>query len=91
MPQDEFEEKLDMCEHLGILPLFPVRFASPQQHEMMQDVGGLALVFKTRIFPPGNQKLVTEIWNNFRLPVNVWYCISKPTESIFLSYHKQNI
>jgi len=90
MPQDEFEEKLDMCKYLGILPLFPVRFASPQQHEMMEEAGGLALVFKTRIFPPGNQKLVTEIWNNFRLPVNVWYAVSTPVESIFLSYHRRS-
>jgi len=91
MPQDEFEEKLDMCQFFGIFPLFPVRFASPQQYEMMQNVGGLALVFKTRIFPPGNQKLATEIWNNFRLPVNVWYRISNPVESIFISYHGRNI
>jgi len=90
MPQDEFEEKLEMCKFFGILPLFPVRFASPQQHKLMQSVGGLALVFKTRIFPPGNQNLVTDIWNNFRLPVNVWYEISKPVESIFLSYHSRN-
>ena len=91
MPHDEFVEKLAMCKFLDIFPLFPVRFASPEQHEMMQNADGLALVFKTRIFPPGNQKLVTEIWNNFRLPVNVWYSISKPVESIFLSYHKRCI
>ncbi len=90
MPQGEFEEKLDMCQYFGILPIFPVRFASPQQYEMMKEVSGLALVFKTRIFPPGNQKLVTEIWNNFRLPVNIWDNISKPVESIFLSYHREN-
>lgn len=89
MPEDEFEEKLEMCEYLGIVPLFPVRFASPQQLELMQYVGGLALIFKTRIFPPGNQKLVTDIWNNFRLPVNIWEEISKPVESIFLSFHSR--
>lgn len=91
MPYDEFLEKLDMCEFLGILPLFPVRFASPQQLEIMRELDGLALVFKTRLFPPGNQKLVTEIWNNFRLPVNVWYSISSSVESIFLSYHDRNL
>lgn len=91
MPYDEFVEKLDMCEFLGIFPLFPVRYASPQQHAMMKEAEGLALVFRTRIFPPGNQKLVTEIWNNFRLPVNVWFSISAPVESIFLSYHARNI
>jgi len=91
IPQDEFEDKLDMCQFFGILPIFPLRYPSPQQYAMMEGVGGLALTFKTRIFPPGNQKLVTEIWNYFRLPVNVWYKIRTPIENIFLSYHQQHI
>jgi len=89
MPHNEFVDKVDMCRFLGILPLFPVRYASPQQHKMIKDAYGLALVFRTRIFPPGNQKLVTEIWNHFRLPVNIWYSISSPVESILLSYHNR--
>lgn len=89
MPQSEFEEKLEMCQFLGVLPLFPVRYASPSQHTTMQENDGLALVFKTRIFPPGNQNLVTEIWNNFRLPVYIWYDISHPVENNFLAYHNR--
>jgi len=91
MPQYEFEEKLDICNYLDIVPLFPVRFASPQQYEIMKEVNGLALTFKTRIFPPGNQKLITDIWNNFRLPVNIWYSISPPVEANFLGFHKQSL
>jgi hypothetical protein len=91
MPQDEFDEKVAMCQYFGILPLFPVRYASPQQLKIMQDFNGLALIFKTRIFPPGNQKLVTEIWNNFRLPVNVWYDISIPVENMLTSFHSRSL
>jgi len=91
MPQDEFEEKLDMCEFFGILPIFPLRYPSSQQFELMKQVDGLALTFRTRIFPPGNQKLVTNIWNLFRLPVGVWYQITAPVENIFLNYHQRNI
>ena len=91
MPQDEFEDKMDMCQFFGILPVFPVRIASPQQFGMMQAIGGLALTFRTRIFPPGNQKLVTQIWNYFRLPVAVWNKLSSPVETIFLNYHRSNL
>lgn len=87
MDQTEFEEKLDMCQFLGLLPMFPLRCPSPQQHAMMQNVDGLALKFKTRVFPPGFQKLVTEIWNHFRLPVNIWGSISPRVEKVFLDYH----
>jgi len=91
MPQDEFEEKLDMCQSFGILPLFPLRFASPYQYEMMQYANGLALIFKSRIFLPGNRRLVNDIWNNFRLPVTIWDCIPDPIEKIFLRYHIGNV
>jgi len=89
MPQDEFVEKLDMCRFLGLLPVFPLRYPSPQQFELMDEVGGLALAFKTRFFPPGNRKLVTDIWNHFRLPVSIWEGILPPTEAIFLKYHRR--
>ena len=87
MPQDEFEEKLDMCQFLGLLPLFPLRCPSDQQYVLMESVDGLALKFKTRIFPPGFQGLVTDIWNNFRLPVYIWEEIRPPVEAVFLNYH----
>jgi hypothetical protein len=91
MPQEEFEEKLEMCEFLGLLPLFPLRCPSDLQYSEMEEQGGLALKFKTRIFPPGFQGLVTDIWNNFRLPVNMWEEIKPTVENIFLNYHHQNI
>lgn len=87
MPEDEFEEKLDMCQFLGLSPLFPIRCPSPQQYQLMKGVGGLALKFKTRIFPPGNRRLVTDIWNHFRLPVNTWIEILPHIETIFLNHH----
>lgn len=91
MPQDEFEEKLEICDYLGLVPLFPVRYASPQQHVMIKEHDGRLLVFKTRIFPPGTQRLVTDIWNTFRLPVSIWYEISKPVENNFLAFHRIKI
>ncbi len=91
MPLDEFEEKLDMCQFLGLLPLFPLRCPSPQQYALMKEVGGLALQFKTRIFPPGNQNLLTDIWNHFRLPVNTWGEILPPIEALLLKYHQANL
>lgn len=90
MPEPEFEEKLDMCQYLGLLPMFPLRCPSDQQYALMENNGGLALKFKARIFPQGNQKLVTEIWNNFRLPVTIWGKMPPNIENIYLDYHFRN-
>lgn len=86
----EFQDKLEMCQFLGLLPVFPLRCPSPHQFELMKETGGLALKFKSRVFPPGNQKLVTDIWNHLRLPVTIWEAIPKPIERIFLTHH-QNV
>jgi hypothetical protein len=91
MEQNEFEEKLEICQYLGLLPMFPIRCPSDQQYAQMQMCNGLALKFKTRIFPPGFQNLVTDIWNNFRLPVNIWEEIKTPIVNIFLHYHYKNV
>jgi len=91
MQQDEFEEKVEMCQFLGLLPVFPIRCPSELHYAQMKDCGGLALKFKTRIFPPGFQGLVTDIWNNFRLPVNIWEEILPSIETVFLNYHHNNI
>lgn len=90
MPQDEFEEKIEMCQFLGLIPLFPLRCPSEQQFEQMKGCGGLALKFKTRIFSPGFQKLVTDIWNHFRLPVFIWDVIPRPVENNFINFHNRN-
>jgi hypothetical protein len=91
MPQDEFDEKIEMCRFLGLLPAFPLRCPSEQQYALMKTVDGLALKFKTRVFPPGNQKLVTDIWNHFRLPVYIWEKIPPPIEAVFLNYHHHHL
>jgi hypothetical protein len=91
MPPDEFGEKVDMCQFLGLLPVFPLRCPSPQQYALMGQVDGLALEFKARIFPPGNQKLVTQVWNHFRLPVAIWANILPSIEKIFLNFHAQTL
>ncbi|MBM2831985.1 MAG: hypothetical protein HW414_1037 [Dehalococcoidia bacterium] len=91
MEHNEFQEKVDMCQFLGLTPMFPLRCPSPLQFAIMREVGGLALKFKTRIFPPGFQRLVTEMWNNFRLPVHVWDRIPPNIETNFSNFHQRNI
>lgn len=91
MPPDEFQAKLDVCQRFGIVPLFPLRCPSDRQFEIMRDVGGLALKFKTRIFPPGQEQLVHEIWGFMRLPVFVWKEIPQGIEKRFIDFHNKQL
>ncbi len=91
MPPDEFQEKIDLCKRHGIVPLFPLRCPSDRQFETMQSVNGLALKFKARIFPPGQEHLVRDIWSYMRLPVTVWHEIPLRVEKQFKAFHDRQI
>lgn len=87
MPAAEFAEKLRMCECLGLVPSFPLRCPSNEQSALMKRIGGLALKFKSRIFPPGTRDLVADIWNHFRLPVTIWESFPPNLERQLLNFH----
>ena len=72
MPQDELRTKLAICRHLGLRPLFIVRTRHSGQHAALREAGGLLYMFKTKVFPPGQEDLTKRIWQQMRLPVGVW-------------------
>lgn len=72
MPLEEFSAKLQMCQFLGLRPLFIVRARHPEQWARAKAADGLVFMFKTKIFPPGQEGFVRRIWQHMRLPVQVW-------------------
>jgi hypothetical protein len=53
IPPDELAAKIDMCHHLGLTPLFIVRFAPKSYIEQTRRQGGFTLVFKYQLYPFG--------------------------------------
>ena len=80
MEEEEFNIKIKMCEYLNIPPLWVLRYAPGTQFEAMKKAGGFIVVFKTQIYPPGQEPLVKEMWGLMRLPVSVWKDIPKGVE-----------
>lgn len=58
MENDEFENKIRMCQSLGILPLFVTRAAYSGQREALRSAGGFLFTFQTKVFPLGQETLV---------------------------------
>lgn len=87
LDDDLHDIKLDICEYLGILPLFMFRMASHSQIEKVLEKGGRILIFKSKIFPPGNEQLVRDIWNAMRLPVSIWQDVPPPIVRNLLLCH----
>lgn len=91
MPPKEFQYKLEICKRFNIVPLFPLRCPSDRQFEVMRNEGGLALKFKSRIFPPGQEELVHNIWNFMRLPITIWKELPRGIEKRFIDFHNEQL
>jgi hypothetical protein len=72
IPDGELVTKLEMCKHLGLVPLFIVRNRYSNQWVLTKTYGGLLYIFKSKMFPPGHNALVEKMWQEMRLPVAIW-------------------
>lgn len=91
MERDEFDVKLDICEHLGVIPLWILRYAPKPQFDEIKARNGFILIFKSQIYPLGQKPLTDEIWKLMRLPVAIWKKFPEKVEKRFLSIHKSQI
>jgi hypothetical protein len=51
----EIDVKIDICEYLGLIPVFAVRWIKPYI-ECIRKQGGFSWVFKTQIYPFGQEE-----------------------------------
>lgn len=59
--REELEIKLDICEYLGVRPLFIMRFSPKTYNEMIYRAGGFALLFVAQIYDLSQQELVEKM------------------------------
>lgn len=72
-PSEELTAKLALCANLGLRPLFVARHRHSGQFNSVREAGGLLYIFKSKVFPPGQEALTKRIWQEMRLPVIVWH------------------
>ncbi|MEM2160562.1 MAG: hypothetical protein QXN55_06385 [Candidatus Nitrosotenuis sp.] len=61
IPPSEIDVKIDICEHLGIIPVFAVRWIKPYT-DCIRRQGGFCWVFKTQIFPFGYEDFTKTLY-----------------------------
>ena len=66
MNPKEIDIKIDMCEHLGITPVFAVRWIKPYI-DCIQKQGGFGWMFKTQMYPLGYEEFVKRLYKRFSL------------------------
>ncbi|MEM4312036.1 MAG: hypothetical protein QXX95_06580 [Nitrososphaerales archaeon] len=85
MPTDEIDIKIEICDHLGLTPVFAVRWIKPYTEEIRRR-GGFSWVFKTQIYPREYERLTKEICDRLQLPVIVRTEPPEKTIEIFVQW-----
>lgn len=68
--RDEMEIKVRMCKHLGLRPLFIVRYAPKSYVNFVREEGGFTLIFKYQLYPFGQKAFADEVQARLRLPTD---------------------
>lgn len=87
--KDELLAKLEMCEHLGLRPLFIMRGAPKTYNKMIIDKGGYAMIFVSQIYELSQVKLVERLKAELGLPVDCPKSIPDGILERFVNWHER--
>lgn len=88
--KDELEIKLNMCRHLGLVPLFIVRMAPKSYVRLVEQAGGFTLIFKYQLYPFGQKGFADEVAGRLGLPTDSPARIEEGTVKRLLDWHVKN-
>ena len=84
---EELEIKLEICEELGLKPLFIMRAAAKDYIYRVIKAGGFALIFKYQFYPYGHEEVMKEVRERLGLPVDCPREVADATVERFLKWH----
>jgi len=87
--KDELSIKMEICDFLGIKPLFIMRYSPRVYNWEVIQRGGYAMIFETQIYPFGHKELVERIKEGLNLPVDCPRAIPEGIVERFLKWHKR--
>ena len=68
--REELFTKIKMCRHLGVIPLFIMRFAPKSYNHIINQNGGFVLLFEDQMYPMGHSALVKEVREKLGLKIH---------------------
>jgi hypothetical protein len=68
--RDELYTKIRLCQHLGVVPLFIMRFAPKSYNYVVNQNGGFVLLFEEQMYPMGHSALVAEVRSKLGLKIH---------------------
>ena len=89
--RDELLVKIRICQHLGLTPLFIMRFAPKSYMYEIYTNGGFGLLFEEQIYPWGHSALLSEVRKRLLLKVQCPRDVKEGDMQRFLNWHTKHI
>jgi hypothetical protein len=90
--RDELETKLELCAHLGLTPLFLMRYAPKTYiHTISQPYRGFALLFEHQLYPYGHTPLLQLVQGKLGLKVHSPRDVPDSHITRFVSWHTRQL
>lgn len=90
MDKKEFDIKIELCQHLGIRPVFAVRMIPKSWIQELIAAGGYAMILKYQLYPLTHEELARKMSQELNLPVDTPRSIQQGTMDKFLKWHYRN-
>jgi hypothetical protein len=87
----ELGVKLELCAHLGLLPLFVMRMAPAPFIQRIVNQGGFALILGHHLYPLSHRALAREINEKLGLPADAPRALYDGTIQRFVSWHERQV
>jgi hypothetical protein len=91
MDYDEFKLKIELCKHLGIVPVFAARMLPKVWVNELWRQGGFALILKWQLYPPTHKELSKRVQSELGLPVDSPRALSDGTMARFMDWHAKKM
>jgi hypothetical protein len=91
MEQNELRVKIEMCQTLGLKPLFAVRMLPKSWVKEVVDAGGFALILKYQLYPWAHRDLARRVQDQLGLPVDAPAALQDGTMERFVRWHLRGV
>ncbi|MGH9049514.1 MAG: hypothetical protein ACRDY4_07295 [Acidimicrobiia bacterium] len=91
MDHEELQIKIELCQELGVSPVFAVRMLPKSWTKEVIDAGGFALILKYQLYPWAHRELAKRVRDVLELPVDAPRALQDGTMERFLRWHERQL
>jgi len=89
--EEELNIKMNMCEELGLIPLFIVRYMPTTWFNRVREAGGFVLMMKHQLYPLSHVELARAMREELGLPVYSPEVLCDSTIERFTNWHEARV